>query len=236
MSISKKYDQYIQKGFQMIVSAFDEQSGNYEQVITKLKNDIQNLMKINKELKEKNNVYSQQIQILKQANAKLIEKLKRKEKGINRIITSLEDKQNTIDYNSNDISFHTIEKETEELLNSSDEIGNRTTRKSLSQSRNVIYSPLSESRSFGNYNLLLDNNAIIYKTQVTPLFSSSNEEKKFIKNCKDNLNNKIYHNIIMLLNSYKSGLLTSSEVLSKIRSILNHNKEMISSFSKCFIK
>ena len=40
MSISKKYDQYIQKGFQMIVSAFDEQSGNYEQVITKLKNDI----------------------------------------------------------------------------------------------------------------------------------------------------------------------------------------------------
>lgn len=235
MSISKKYDQYIQKGFQMIVSAFDEQSGNYEQVITKLKNDIQNLMKINKELKEKNNVYSQQIQILKQANAKLIEKLKRKEKGINRIITSLEDKQNTIDYNSNDISFHTIEKETEELLNSSDEIGNRTTRKSLSQSRNVIYSPLSESRSFGNYNLLLDNNAIIYKTQVTPLFSSSNEEKKFIKNCKDNLNNKIYHNIIMLLNSYKSGLLTSSEVLSKIRSILNHNKEMISSFSKCFI-
>ena len=236
MSISKKYDQYIQKGFQMIVSAFDEQSGNYEQVITKLKNDIKNLMKINKELKEKNNVYSQQIQILKQANAKLIEKLKRKEKGINRIITSLEDKQNTIDYNSNDISFHTIEKETEELLNSSDEIGNRTTRKSLSQSRNVIYSPLSESRSFGNYNLLLDNNAIIYKTQVTPLFSSSNEEKKFIKNCKDNLNNKIYHNIIMLLNSYKSGLLTSSEVLSKIRSILNHNKEMISSFSKCFIK
>lgn len=235
MSISKKYDQYIQKGFQMIVSAFDEQSGNYEQVITKLKNDIKNLMKINKELKEKNNVYSQQIQILKQANAKLIEKLKRKEKGINRIITSLEDKQNTIDYNSNDISFHTIEKETEELLNSSDEIGNRTTRKSLSQSRNVIYSPLSESRSFGNYNLLLDNNAIIYKTQVTPLFSSSNEEKKFIKNCKDNLNNKIYHNIIMLLNSYKSGLLTSSEVLSKIRSILNHNKEMISSFSKCFI-
>ena len=235
MYISKKYDQYIQKGFQMIVSAFDEQSGNYEQVITKLKNDIQNLMKINKELKEKNNVYSQQIQILKQANAKLIEKLKRKEKGINRIITSLEDKQNTIDYNSNDISFHTIEKETEELLNSSDEIGNRTTRKSLSQSRNVIYSPLSESRSFGNYNLLLDNNAIIYKTQVTPLFSSSNEEKKFIKNCKDNLNNKIYHNIIMLLNSYKSGLLTSSEVLSKIRSILNHNKEMISSFSKCFI-
>ena len=234
MSISKKYDQYIQKGFQMIVSAFDEQSGNYEQVITKLKNDIQNLMKINKELKEKNNVYSQQIQILKQANAKLIEKLKRKEKGINRIITSLEDKQNTIDYNSNDISFHTIEKETEELLNSSDEIGNRTTRKSLSQSRNVIYSPLSESRSFGNYNLL-DNNAIIYKTQVTPLFSSSNEEKTFIKNCKDNLNNKIYHNIIMLLNSYKSGLLTSSEVLSKIRSILNHNKEMISSFSKCFI-
>ena len=167
MSISKKYDQYIQKGFQMIVSAFDEQSGNYEQVITKLKNDIKNLMKINKELKEKNNVYSQQIQILKQANAKLIEKLKRKEKGINRIITSLEDKQNTIDYNSNDISFHTIEKETEELLNSSDEIGNRTTRKSLSQSRNVIYSPLSESRSFGNYNLLLDNNAIIYKTQVT---------------------------------------------------------------------
>lgn len=236
MSISKKYDQYIQKGFQMIVSAFDEQSGNYEQVITKLKNDIKNLMKINKELKEKNNVYSQQIQILKQANAKLIEKLKRKEKGINRIITSLEDKQNTIDYNSNDISFHTIEKETEELLNSSDEIGNRTTRKSLSQSRNVIYSPLSESRSFGNYNLILDNNAIIYKTQVTPLFSSSNEEKKFIKNCKDNLNNKIYHNIIMLLNSYKSGLLTSSEVLSKIRSILNHNKEMISSFSKCFIK
>ena len=235
MSISKKYDQYIQKGFQMIVSAFDEQSGNYEQVLTKLKNDIKNLMKINKELKEKNNVYSQQIQILKQANAKLIEKLKRKEKGINRIITSLEDKQNTIDYNSNDISFHTIEKETEELLNSSDEIGNRTTRKSLSQSRNVIYSPLSESRSFGNYNLLLDNNAIIYKTQVTPLFSSSNEEKKFIKNCKDNLNNKIYHNIIMLLNSYKSGLLTSSEVLSKIRSILNHNKEMISSFSKCFI-
>lgn len=235
MSISKKYDQYIQKGFQMIVSAFDEQSGNYEQVITKLKNDIKNLMKINKELKEKNNVYSQQIQILKQANAKLIEKLKRKEKGINRIITSLEDKQNTIDYNSNDISFHTIEKETEELLNSSDEIGNRTTRKSLSQSRNVIYSPLSESRSFGNYNLLLDNNAIIYKTQVTPLFSNSNEEKKFIKNCKDNLNNKIYHNIIMLLNSYKSGLLTSSEVLSKIRSILNHNKEMISSFSKCFI-
>ena len=235
MSISKKYDQYIQKGFQMIVSAFDEQSGNYEQVITKLKNDIKNLMKINKELKEKNNVYSQQIQILKQANAKLIEKLKRKEKGINRIITSLEDKQNTIDYNSNDISFHTIEKETEELLNSSDEIGNRTTRKSLSQSRNLIYSPLSESRSFGNYNLLLDNNAIIYKTQVTPLFSSSNEEKKFIKNCKDNLNNKIYHNIIMLLNSYKSGLLTSSEVLSKIRSILNHNKEMISSFSKCFI-
>ncbi len=235
MSISKKYDQYIQKGFQMIVSAFDEQSGNYEQVITKLKNDIKNLMKINKELKEKNNVYSQQIQILKQANAKLIEKLKRKEKGINRIITSLEDKQNTIDYNSNDISFHTIEKETEELLNSSDEIGNRTTRKSLSQSRNVIYSPLSESRSFGNYNLILDNNAIIYKTQVTPLFSSSNEEKKFIKNCKDNLNNKIYHNIIMLLNSYKSGLLTSSEVLSKIRSILNHNKEMISSFSKCFI-
>ena len=235
MSISKKYDQYIQKGFQMIVSAFDEQSGNYEQVITKLKNDIKNLMKINKELKEKNNVYSQQIQILKQANAKLIEKLKRKEKGINRIITSLEDKQNTIDYNSNDISFHTIEKETEELLNSSDEIGNRTTRKSLSQSRNVIYSPLSESRSFGNYNLLLDNNAIIYKTQVTPLFSSSNEEKKFIKNCKDNLNNKIYHNIIMLLNSYKSGLLTSSEVLSKIRSILNHNKEMISSFSKSFI-
>ena len=234
MSISKKYDQYIQKGFQMIVSAFDEQSGNYEQVITKLKNDIKNLMKINKELKEKNNVYSQQIQILKQANAKLIEKLKRKEKGINRIITSLEDKQNTIDYNSNDISFHTIEKETEELLNSSDEIGNRTTRKSLSQSRNVIYSPLSESRSFGNYNLLLDNNAII-QTQVTPLFSSSNEEKKFIKNCKDNLNNKIYHNIIMLLNSYKSGLLTSSEVLSKIRSILNHNKEMISSFSKCFI-
>ena len=236
MSISKKYDQYIQKGFQMIVSAFDEQSGNYEQVITKLKNDIKNLMKINKELKEKNNVYSQQIQILKQANAKLIEKLKRKEKGINRIITSLEDKQNTIDYNSNDISFHTIEKETEELLNSSDEIGNRTTRKSLSQSRNVIYSPLSESRSFGNYNLILDNNAIIDKTQVTPLFSSSNEEKKFIKNCKDNLNNKIYHNIIMLLNSYKSGLLTSSEVLSKIRSILNHNKEMISSFSKCFIK
>ena len=236
MSISKKYDQYIQKGFQMIVSAFDEQSGNYEQVITKLKNDIKNLMKINKELKEKNNVYSQQIQILKQANAKLIEKLKRKEKGINRIITSLEDKQNTIDYNSNDISFHTIEKETEELLNSSDEIGNRTTRKSLSQSRNVIYSPLSESRSFGNYNLILDNNAIINKTQVTPLFSSSNEEKKFIKNCKDNLNNKIYHNIIMLLNSYKSGLLTSSEVLSKIRSILNHNKEMISSFSKCFIK
>ena len=235
MSISKKYDQYIQKGFQMIVSAFDKQSGNYEQEITKLKNDIKNLMKINKELKEKNNVYSQQIQILKQANAKLIEKLKRKEKGINRIITSLEDKQNTIDYNSNDISFHTIEKETEELLNSSDEIGNRTTRKSLSQSRNVIYSPLSESRSFGNYNLLLDNNAIIYKTQVTPLFSSSNEEKKFIKNCKDNLNNKIYHNIIMLLNSYKSGLLTSSEVLSKIRSILNHNKEMISSFSKCFI-
>ena len=235
MSISKKYDQYIQKGFQMIVSAFDEQSGNYEQVITKLKNDIKNLMKINKELKEKNNVYSQQIQILKQANAKLIEKLKRKEKGINRIITSLEDKQNTIDYNSNDISFHTIEKETEELLNSSDEIGNRTTRKSLSQSRNVIYSPLSESRSFGNYNLILDNNAIIYKTQVTPLFSSSNEERKFIKNCKDNLNNKIYHNIIMLLNSYKSGLLTSSEVLSKIRSILNHNKEMISSFSKCFI-
>ena len=235
MSISKKYDQYIQKGFQMIVSAFDEQSGNYEQVITKLKNDIKNLMKINKELKEKNNVYSQQIKILKQANAKLIEKLKRKEKGINRIITSLEDKQNTIDYNSNDISFHTIEKETEELLNSSDEIGNRTTRKSLSQSRNVIYSPLSESRSFGNYNLLLDNNAVIYKTQVTPLFSSSNEEKKFIKNCKDNLNNKIYHNIIMLLNSYKSGLLTSSEVLSKIRSILNHNKEMISSFSKCFI-
>lgn len=235
MSISKKYDQYIQKGFQMIVSAFDEQSGNYEQVITKLKNDIKNLMKINKELKEKNNVYSQQIQILKQANAKLIEKLKRKEKGINRIITSLEDKQNTIDYNSNDISFHTIEKETEELLNSSDEIGNRTTRKSLSQSRNVIYSPLSESRSFGNYNVILDNNAIIYKTQVTPLFSSSNEEKKFIKNCKDNLNNKIYHNIIMLLNSYKSGLLTSSEVLSKIRSILNHNKEMISSFSKCFI-
>lgn len=235
MSISKKYDQYIQKGFQMIVSAFDEQSGNYEQVITKLKNDIKNLMKINKELKEKNNVYSQQIQILKQANAKLIEKLKRKEKGINRIITSLEDKQNTIDYNSNDISFHTVEKETEELLNSSDEIGNRTTRKSLSQSRNVIYSPLSESRSFGNYNLLLDNNAIIYKTQVTPLFSGSNEEKKFIKNCKDNLNNKIYHNIIMLLNSYKSGLLTSSEVLSKIRSILNHNKEMISSFSKCFI-
>ena len=234
MSISKKYDQYIQKGFQMIVSAFDEQSGNYEQVITKLKNDIKNLMKINKELKEKNNVYSQQIQILKQANAKLIEKLKRKEKGINRIITSLEDKQNTIDYNSNDISFHTIEKETEELLNSSDEIGNRTTRKSLSQSRNVIYSPLSESRSFGNYNLILDNNAII-QTQVTPLFSSSNEEKKFIKNCKDNLNNKIYHNIIMLLNSYKSGLLTSSEVLSKIRSILNHNKEMISSFSKCFI-
>ena len=59
MSISKKYDQYIQKGFQMIVSAFDEQSGNYEQVITKLKNDIKNLMKINKELKEKNNVYSQ---------------------------------------------------------------------------------------------------------------------------------------------------------------------------------
>ena len=235
MSISKKYDQYIQKGFQMIVSAFDEQSGNYEQVITKLKNDIKNLMKINKELKEKNNVYSQQIQILKQANAKLIEKLKRKETGINRIITSLEDKQNTIDYNSNDISFHTIEKETEELLNSSDEIGNRTTRKSLSQSRNVIYSPLSESRSFGNYNLILDNNAIIYKTQVTPLFSSSNEEKKFIKNCKDNLNNKIYHNIIMLLNSYKSGLLTSSEVLSKIRSILNHNKEMISSFSKCLI-
>ena len=233
MSISKKYDQYIQKGFQMIVSAFDEKSGNYEQVITKLKNDIKNLMKINKELKEKNNVYSQQIQILKQANAKLIEKLKRKEKGINRIITSLEDKQNTIDYNSNDISFHTIEKETEELLNSSDEIGNRTTRKSLSQSRNVIYSPLSESRSFGNYNLL-DNNAII-QTQATPLFSSSNEEKKFIKNCKDNLNNKIYHNIIMLLNSYKSGLLTSSEVLSKIRSILNHNKEMISSFSKCFI-
>ena len=45
MSISKKYDQYIQKGFQMIVSAFDEQSGNYEQVITKLKNDIKNLMK-----------------------------------------------------------------------------------------------------------------------------------------------------------------------------------------------
>ena len=235
MSISKKYDQYIQKGFQMIVSAFDEQSGNYEQVITKLKNDIKNLMKINKELKEKNNVYSQQIQILKQANAKLIEKLKRKEKGINRIITSLEDKQNTIDYNSNDISFHTIEKETEELLNSSDEIGNRTTRKSLSQSRNVIYSPLSESRSFGNYNLIIDNNAIIYKTQLKPLFSSSNEEKKFMKNCKDNLNNKIYHNIIMLLNSYKSGLLTSSEVLSKIRSILNHNKEMISSFSKCFI-
>ena len=235
MSISKKYDQYIQKGFQMIVSAFDEQSGNYEQVIEKLKNDIKNLMKINKELKEKNNVYSAQIQILKQTNTKLLEKLKRKEKGINRIITSLEDKQTTIDYNSNDISFHNIEKETEELLNSSDEIGNRTSRKTLSRNRNVLYSPLSESRSFGDYNLIIDNNAIIYKTQLKPLFSSSNEEKKFMKNCKDNLNNKIYHNIIMLLNSYKSGLLTSSEVLSKIRSILNHNKEMISSFSKCFI-
>lgn len=233
MSISKKYDQYIQKGFQMIVSAFDEQSGNYEQVIEKLKNDIKNLMKINKELKEKNNVYSEQIQILKQTNAKLLEKLKRKEKGINRIITSLEDKQTTIDYNSNDISFHNIEKETEELLNSSDEIGNRTSRKTLS--RNVLYSPLSESRSFGDYNLIIDNNAIIYKTQLKPLFSSSNEEKKFMKNCKDNLNNKIYHNIIMLLNSYKSGLLTSSEVTSKIKNILNHSKEMISSFSKCFI-
>ena len=233
MSISKKYDQYIQKGFQMIVSAFDEQSGNYEQVIEKLKNDIKNLMKINKELKEKNNVYSEQIQILKQTNAKLLEKLKRKEKGINRIITSLEDKQTTIDYNSNDISFHNIEKETEELLNSSDEIGNRTSRKTLS--RNVLYSPLSESRSFANDNLIIDNNAIIYKTQLKPLFSSSNEEKKFMKNCKDNLNNKIYHNIIMLLNSYKSGLLTSSEVTSKIKNILNHSKEMISSFSKCFI-
>lgn len=235
MSISKKYDQYIQKGFQMIVSAFDEQSGNYEQVIEKLKNDIKNLMKINKELKEKNNVYSEQIQILKQTNAKLLEKLKRKEKGINRIITSLENKQTTIDYNSNDISFHNIEKETEELLNSSDEIGNRTSRKTLSRNRNVLYSPLSESRSFGDYNLIIDNNAIIYKTQLKPLFSSSNEEKKFMKNCKDNLNNKIYHNIIMLLNSYKSGLLTSSEVSSKIKSILNHSKEMISSFSKCFI-
>lgn len=226
MSLTKKYDQLIQTGFQMIVSAFDEQSGNYENIIEKLKNDIKNLLNKNKELKEKNSIYIKQIQSLKETNANLLEKLKRKDKGINKIINTLEDKQNNIEYNSNDISFHNNEKETEELLNSSEDLGNN---RKISRNRNMLFSTVSENRS--TYTNILDNNPIIHKTQMRPLFKSPNEEKLFIKNCKENLHNKIYHNIIMLVNSYKSGLLTTIEVSSKIRSILSHNKDIISSFS-----
>lgn len=148
------------------------------------------------------------------------------------------------------------EDDTEKLLDYDYEPKTTRSRNITLETRN---STLNESKSTGPFlfqrksrNIIkndnsLFNKALTFKTKKEKknsisigkniqsiIFENDNDEAIFLKNCKDNLNSKIFEKILILLNNYKSGLISLSDVSLRIKTLLKSNQKLMMSFSKLF--
>lgn len=172
-------------------------------------------------------------------------------------MTALNNFRNSTPINLNFKSFDSNEEDdTEKLLDYDEQPKTTRSRNITLETRN---STLNESKSTGPFlfqrksrNIVkndncLFNKALTYKTKKEKkgtssigkniqsiIFENENDEAIFLKNCKENLNSKIFEKILILLNNYKSGLISLSDVSLRIKALLKSNQKLMMSFSKLF--
>lgn len=240
MNSNSQYERLIQSGFEIIVKAFDEQNLNYEKTIEELQLKIESLVKENAMLKEENEYYIKENKHLKKLNEKMISSFNGNDKK-NKKSRTLSQQFKSSFITSN---YSTFKKSTptSNNLNTNDTDSNETDNiiendlipKSSRNKSNLLspshFSSLIESKSSKTF---MFQRSKAKQTGFT-LFKSINEEALFLKNCKDNLNHKIFEKILLLVNNYKSGLISEEDVSSRIKALLKSNKELIDSFENIF--
>lgn len=239
MSSNPQYERLIQSGFEIIVKAFDEQNLSYEKTIEELQLKIESLVKENAMLKEENEYYIKENKNLKIINEKMISSLNindTKSKKARTLSQQFKSSYITSNYStfkhSTPISNNLNTNDTDS--NDSDIIENDLIPKS-SRNRSNILSPshftsLNESKSSKTFMFQRSKT----KENGFTLFKSIKEEALFLKNCKENLNHKLFEKILLLINNYKSGLISSEDVTSRIKALLKSNKELIDSYENIF--
>ena len=237
MSSNPQYERLIQSGFEIIVKAFDEQNLSYEKTIEELQLKIKSLEKENAMLKEENEYYIKENKNLKIINEKMISSLNINDTKSKKGRTlSQQFKSSYIVSNYSTFKHSTP---ISNNLNTNDTDSNETNENDLipksSRNRSNILSPshftsLNESKSSKTFMFQRSKT----KENGFTLFNSIKEEALFHKNCKENLSHKIFEKILLLINNYKSGLISSEDATSRIKALLKSNKELIDSYENIF--
>ena len=237
MSSNPQYERLIQSGFEIIVKAFDEQNLSYEKTIEELQLKIKSLEKENAMLKEENEYYIKENKNLKIINEKMISSLNINDTKSKKGRTlSQQFKSSYIVSNYSTFKHSTP---ISNNLNTNDTDSNETIENDLipksSRNRSNILSPshftsLNESKSSKTFMFQRSKT----KENGFTLFKSIKEEALFLKNCKENLSHKIFEKILLLINNYKSGLISSEDATSRIKALLKSNKELIDSYENIF--
>lgn len=239
MNSNPQYERLIQSGFEIIVKAFDEQNLSYEKTIEELQLKIESLVKENAMLKEENEYYIKENKNLKIINEKMISSLNindTKSKKSRTLSQQFKSSYITSNYStfkhSTPISNNLNTNDTDS--NDSDIIENDLIPKSSRNRSNVLspsnFTSLNESKSSKTFMFQRSKT----KENGFTLFKSIKEEALFLKNCKENLNHKLFEKILLLINNYKSGLISSEDVTSRIKALLKSNKELIDSYENIF--
>lgn len=259
MSISSTTPQehLIQSAFELIVKAFDEQSSETAKSIAELSSKVQSLTKENAELKEESNFYKNENQKLRQLNKKLKIALDATRNKLDIIKMSVMDDKQTFpkknintthsDYYINTVSTDIKFDGDDEIISGNNGIGdesdndlifvNKTNSKVISNSvpnlskikidRNYI-EKLKGQRKNKNFSFSKEKESSTGNNGRIAMMDNVNS---FLLKCKEELNPQIFEKMLLLFNNHKSGLISSCDLISRVRDILQNDTALLVMFN-----
>lgn len=259
MSISSTTPQehLIQSAFELIVRAFDEQSSETAKTIAELSSKVQSLSKENAQLREESNFYKKENQTLRQLNKKLKTALDSTRSKLDIIKMSVMDdkqpiqKKNTStthsDYYINTVSTDIKFEGDDEIISENNGIGdesdndlifiNKTNNKVISNSmpnlskikidKNYI-EKLKGQRRNKNFSFSKESESSQGNNGRTAMMDNVNS---FLLKCKEELNPSIFEKMLLLFNNHKSGLISSCDLISRVRDILQNDTALLVMFN-----
>lgn len=246
MSSKNKNEQLIQSGFELIVKAFDDQAASYKATIVELKKQIEALLQENECLRDENTFYQKEIQKLRETNKKISISFEANKKKLSLIRESiLEDpvpmnkglgKNSFLTTTNLTTDYRMTENDFNKNELSSDDNGlvlhtqySFTKKKSEPFNSKPNYNSMNSSFSQGK------NGSSNRKKKEDRRYSENKEKdptNDFLVLCKEQLNNKNFEKILLLFNNHKSGLISSYDIVARIREILHQNPDLLNLFNR----
>lgn len=247
-----KNEQLIQNGFELIVRAFDEMDMDCQSKLSQLEKKITALQKENTELREDNKFLLCENRRLEKIISNLtynLDSAKKKLDIINKTnnesnitggrintvssIHTNNNNQNSSEYYMNTVTTLPLETDNEEECSSD----MNCVQQEIKQ-KNCNYVQQLKTTHFRNNSLNYPGSArerCVTSIGKEMLTSNAKEINNFLMKCKEVVTANIFEKMLLLFNNHKTGLISTHDLVKRIREFIVNNKYLMNIFNQLII-